>query len=665
MNFLFHALENERIRLAGDFFDEWLEEGRAVILLDGLDEVADPDLRRRVSRLVEAFTGAYADCRYVVTSRIVGYTGAARLGEDYKTTTVRDFTTPDVARFLTNWHRLVAIGQMGPGESAQVYAVEQTRQLLSAIESSERIRELSINPLMLTVIAMVHRDRVKLPDRRAELYSEAVDVLLGKWDEARGIEETPILGEKPFDTGDRRLMLQTVALAMHENQQKEISGGDLRGHLEEMFYRILNDRREAERAVARFLTVIEERTGLLAARGEGVYAFSHLTFQEYLAALAVAAEDDYVPYTLKRVPDRWWREVVLLEAGYLSTQSKERATRLIREIANLKEELEPYHNLELAAECLRDVGSNRVEGELERMVRQRLRGELETPPPKGWLKSVRVRLSRGMSLSDLAERRIAATEALARIGGESYWRPPHGEPEWVRIPAGKFWMGEGHEAHQVYLEEYAIARVSVTNAQHHFFVEATGHAPPSHWDEGRPPKRRESHPVVTVTWHDALVYCQWLSSVTGKSITLPSEAQWEKAARGDQDQRVFPWGDTFEPTRCNSSEIGLGHTTPAGIFSEGESPYGCLDMAGNVWEWTRSLWGESWDKPDFGYPYEPDDGRENLEAGDDVKRVLRGGSFYNNESYARCAYRYGSSPLNWYDYIGFRVVVSPGMASGL
>ena len=101
---------------------------------------------------------------------------------------MRDFTLADVEQFLLNWHQLVAIGQMGPGASADAYAAAQTRQLLDAIQANERIRELAINPLMLTVIAMVHRDRVKLPDRRAELYAEAVDVLLGKWDEARGVQ---------------------------------------------------------------------------------------------------------------------------------------------------------------------------------------------------------------------------------------------------------------------------------------------------------------------------------------------------------------------------------------------------------------------------------------------------------------------------------------------
>lgn len=336
LDFLFRSLGNERIELPADFFDQWLKTGQAVILLDGLDEVADPDLRRRVSRLVEDFTRAYPNCRTVVTSRIVGYTGAARLGEDYVTTTVRDFTLSDVESFLTNWHRLVAIGQMGPGESAEAFAAGQTRQLLQAIRSNERIRELAINPLMLTVIAMVHRDRVKLPDRRAELYAEAVDVLLGKWEEAKGLQEIPILDGKPFDTGDRRLMLQSVALAMHEKQQKEIADDDLRRLLGDMFHDILGDWRQTGRAVAHFLDVMQERTGLLAARGEGVYAFSHLTFQEYLAAVAIAARDDYVEYTLACVPDPWWREVILLQTGYLSLQSKARTTRLIQAIADLK-----------------------------------------------------------------------------------------------------------------------------------------------------------------------------------------------------------------------------------------------------------------------------------------------------------------------------------------
>jgi formylglycine-generating enzyme required for sulfatase activity len=501
------------------------------------------------------------------------------------------------------------------------------------------------------VIALVHRDRVKLPDRRAELYDEAVNVLLGKWDEARGVQEIAILADRPFDAGDRRLMLQAVALWMQEHAQKEIEAEDLRRLLGARFHDILGDGREASRAVDRFLRVIQERTGLLGEHGVDVYRFSHLTFQEYLAALAVAGRDDYVAYTLDHVGDPWWREVILLEAGHLSTQSRERTTRLIQAIAEYEEEPEPYHNLVLAAACLRDVGEGRVKGDLLGQVQRELRQDLETLPPEGWVDSVRLFVQRRMTSEALVRRRIAAARALAQIGGSEYWRSPYGEPEWVEIPAGEFWMGEGEDAHRVNLDTFWMARVPITNAQYRFFVQAADYEPPKHWGEGRPPKGKESHPVVNVSWDDAVAYCSWLSEVTGRSVTLPSEAEWEKAARGSKDRRAYPWGDAFDATRCNSLALGLGDTTPVGIFVDGASPYGVLDMAGNVWEWTRSLYKA--------YPYDSGDGRENMDAGDDVRRVLRGGAFDYDSRGVRCAARVEDDPNSRYWNSGVRVVVSP------
>ena len=666
LEFLFTSLENERIKLPADFFDTYLNSGEAVILLDGLDEVADEDLRRQVSRLVEAFTDAYPTCRFVVTSRIKSYTGAARLGGDYATTTVRDFVLADVENFLSTWHRLIAVGQMGTGQSALDFAADQTAQLMAAIRENVRIRELAINPLMLTVIALVHRDRVKLPDRRAELYAEAVDVLLGKRDEARGIKALPILGKQAFDTGDKRLLLQSIALAIHEKERKDIDAEDLRRLLAEHFAEMLPEKRGVRRAVERFLQNIAERAGILIARAEGVYAFSHLTFQEYLAASAIAARDDYLSYTLERSADAWWREVILLEAGYLSMQSKERTTNLIKAIIEQQEEPEPYHNLVLGAESLRDVGENRVSGNLGSSLRTQLQAELETPVPDGWMGKVRTRLTRGMTAEQLTARRVSAANALAHVGGNQYWSSPYGEPEWVDIPAGEFWMGSETDqsfsdekpVHKIHLPAFQISRVPITNAQYAFFIEATEYEAPRHFEDGRAPKGKESHPVINVNWHDALAYCKWMSEVSGKNITLPSEAEWEKAARGSQDKREYPWGDDFELTRCNTSELGLGTTTPVGIFQEGASPYGVLDLSGNVWEWTRSLWGKDRMDADFSYPYDVDDGRENLEASDEVARVLRGGSWDLNNWLARCAYRFNYFPDDRNYFIGFRLVVS-------
>jgi formylglycine-generating enzyme required for sulfatase activity len=241
------------------------------------------------------------------------------------------------------------------------------------------------------------------------------------------------------------------------------------------------------------------------------------------------------------------------------------------------------------------------------------------------------------------------------------------EPETVLIPAGEFLMGSNprkHKAardneqpqHALYLPDYYIARTPVTNAQYLAFVQATGYEQPGHWKGGKPPAGKGDHPVVNVSWHDAVAYCNWLSEITGRDYRLPSEAEWEKAARGT-DGRIYPWGNKWDARRCNSKEGGKKVTMPVGAYPQGASPYGLLDMAGNVREWTRSLWGESILKPGFGYPYDPRDGREDLEAGG--FRVLRGGAFVDAAVNVRCAHRDWFNPDSRLRYLGFRVVASP------
>jgi formylglycine-generating enzyme required for sulfatase activity len=248
---------------------------------------------------------------------------------------------------------------------------------------------------------------------------------------------------------------------------------------------------------------------------------------------------------------------------------------------------------------------------------------------------------------------------------------PSFEPTLVRIPAGEFLMGSDprrdpdawkneQPQHRVYLPDYYISRAPITNLQYYAFTSDTGHRAPSHWQDDEPWEKLD-HPVVRVSWKDAVAYCRWLARLTGKPYQLPTEAQWEKAARGT-DGRIYPWGDQV-PTRrlCNFGySYNEGGTTPVGRYSpQGDSPYGCVDMAGNVWEWTRSLWGSDWSEPEFGYPYDPRDGRENLEAGDDALRVLRGGAFLNDSRYVRCAYRFRNLPYSDDGNRGFRVVVPP------
>ena len=163
--------------------------------------------------------------------------------------------------------------------------------------------------------------------------------------------------------------------------------------------------------------------------------------------------------------------------------------------------------------------------------------------------------------------------------------------------------------------------------------------------------------MVYVSWYDAVAYCNWLAEVTGKPYNLPSEVEWEKGARGS-DGHIWPWGDQWDAGRCNSIESGPDDSTPVGAYPTGASPYGLLDMAGNVWEWTRSLWGEDFDNPSFKYPYDLADGREDSGASGGVRRVLRGGAFTRSRGYVRCAYRGRSYPHPRHKNYGLRVMLA-------
>ena len=258
-------------------------------------------------------------------------------------------------------------------------------------------------------------------------------------------------------------------------------------------------------------------------------------------------------------------------------------------------------------------------------------------------------------------------------------------PSLVQVPAGAFLMGSGNDdpmagdsekpQHQCTIPyAYQIGRFPVTNAEYARFVEAKGYENKSFWTDAgwkwkgdrMQPERygREfdlpDHPVVGVSWYEAVAYCNWLTQSLRASeelaadqvIHLPSEAEWEKAARGEHG-RKWPWGNEFDPTKANTQESGLGHTSSVGQYSPaGDSPYGCVDMAGNVWEWCSAKWVETYKDYD-----ESAKDHESLDG--DAPRVLRGGSWNDNRNGVRGAFRDGGDPDGRNFYLGFRVVVRP------
>jgi formylglycine-generating enzyme required for sulfatase activity len=263
-----------------------------------------------------------------------------------------------------------------------------------------------------------------------------------------------------------------------------------------------------------------------------------------------------------------------------------------------------------------------------------------------------------------------------RFNASAWQLPDDDRLGFAEVPAGTFTMGsdKGKDrnaldnelpSNKVALGAFFIGRYEVTVAQYKACAGDGGCRP----GDPNALKGRDDLPVRYISWHEALAYCTWLekklTSWSGPAtpvtdalsghrggrwrVTLPSEAEWERSARGD-DGRIYPWGDGIDQAKANYTEANFDDPTPVGAFAPGASPFGVQDLSGNVSEWTRTQF-----RP---YPYRSDDGRDQPDAPDTVPRVVRGGSFQNVETNVRATSRFRDVPNGRSDFIGFRVAVS-------
>ncbi|MCX7109591.1 MAG: SUMF1/EgtB/PvdO family nonheme iron enzyme [Proteobacteria bacterium] len=695
-SFIKDRLDTQNLSAAIEPIHQNLEDGKALVMFDGLDEIPTREQRRFVRDAVTAFSQQrYPKNRYLLTCRILSYLEPKDPNEEdlriagFPVFTLAPFDDGKIDRFIAAWyHELTETGTVNAEERDGL-----TQRLQEAVRRPD-LHGMAGNPLLLTVMALVHTHKGRLPDARAVLYEDTVDLLLSRWDEQKQAGKTgrPGLTELLAQAGRAEIDLKRVLwrLAFNAHEQGKTSDGSVADIPEASLQKALaNLNKDAEGKpdlnwARDLLDIMKLRAGLLIERLPGVFTFPHRTFQEFLAGVYLTSEGDFARNAAALADDAArWREVILLAVGYLLHRQGDTSRPLA-----LAGELCPEHRQDqerawrrawLAGDVLAELGSRTADSQLGLDLHNRVSRRLLELVTQAKLP---------------AKERGFVGDVLARLGDPRPEVTGIDAMQFCYVPPGAFLLGSDGHDRLAYINEkpqrecsipygYWLARFPVTVGQFRLFVEQTKTEP------GDPDclNGLANHPVSLVSWNEAIDFCRWL---TGRwqsqgylpdnwAVTLPSEAEWEKAARGgleipvkpliqslplknepltlqanEPPSRIYPWGvSEADPERMNFKGTDIPRTNAVGAFPGGATPYGAEEMSGNVWEWTRSIYE--------GYPYpEPGEKRqqqEDLKAG--VRRVLRGGAFHHSLSKVRCASRHYAGPVNRSGNFGFRIVVSP------
>jgi formylglycine-generating enzyme required for sulfatase activity len=564
-------------------------DGNVLLLLDGLDEAGDEQRRAYLAQVIDNLARRYDKQRYVVASRTAGYGGLVYL-PDFLERHLSPLDEQEAQALLRKWFDAVYARLHAIGRRRQDAAADQVAQLWEVIERNDRLRDMATNPLLLTVMALLQFNSVRLPDQRAKLYEKLIELLLDLWRRQNVASDTLVTSVAQLASEQRRLEALALAMQQQPQQVREVTLRQAQEWLSPLYVeRLKIDREEADRRVHDLLRRLAVDSGIIQQREER-YAFSHYTFQEYLAARALDSLDnrdgapDSVTFLLERSGDARWRETLLLAAGYWSNGQQIRKTeRLLRGLLDRRDP----ENLLLAAAALADVGTVEDLADLRDEATARLRALAALT--EDW---------RSAAHPDPELRNRAAT-MLDRLDadhdrpGLDLTKPDY----WAnRIEPGTFSMGDTNGQYDnekpqfdyTIRRPYALARFPVTNRQYLLFVEALvgrgtpeavaaanrlkdlmkqhGETPetyngfrPRFWPGARYRAGEGNHPVVGVTWYAATAFAWWVNEwlraigalASGEEVRLPTEAEWERAAAypptlpGSDPRtgrREYPWG---------------------------------------------------------------------------------------------------------------------------
>ncbi len=337
-----------------DFLQGQLQQGNVFFLFDGLDEIPDAALRIKVVSQIELFTQSHLANRFIVTSRIVGYKEAPLSASEYQVYTLADFTEEQVKTFTQRWCPAYERWVNGFTESQHLEdaATKEAEKLFDATQSKPAVKRLAVNPLLLTILALIQRQGIELPSHRIELYRLCTETLIDTWVKAKG-------QSIQFSKNELIRILRPLAFWMHEHAavgaipQEEIH----QQIVDQLVQRTLNEY-EANRQAEQFLQIVRGKTGILVERGKERYGFLHLTFEEYFTARAVVLRNDRETFIKRHLHNPRWREVILLTVGTVGIidNDEEKVTELVRAIVNANSPYEwaLHRDLLFAGHCLAD-----------------------------------------------------------------------------------------------------------------------------------------------------------------------------------------------------------------------------------------------------------------------------------------------------------------------
>ena len=660
----------------------------ALLILDGLDETpAAAASRERLKRAIGDLVRAYPECRVLVTSRPYAYAEGSpwRLkGLGFEEAHLAPLSPAQARAFIAGWYaQLADRGQVDP-ERAETRSADLWRQ----ISSTTYLQPLAELPLMLTMMTDLHASAGgRLRGGRAGIYERSVELLLDRWNEVRDVPEGGTVSEQlGMSVDEIRRALERLAFEVH--RERGSAAGDRPAEITDAeLWKALDRERAREKVVdeRRVMDYLHQRSGILMGESPSLYRFPHRSYQEYLAAGHLIRTD--FPGLLRdsvAEDPALWREVVQLAAGKVAPETPFMLWTLLETLVPEAPPATPeaddpgFARALYAALALQETGGWRRTDAGEAKKLERIRTWLERCVESGAL-APPDRAAAGRVLGLLGDRRRGVGVSEAGVP----------DIDWVEVPAGRLLMGSSDDDEQAYddekpqhsveLKAFSISRYPVTNAQYAAFVDDGGYCEerPDCWteegwtwkgeregpdDDLEPDFLLPNHPRVNVTWHEAFAFCRWLGTKLGQTVRLPTEAEWEKAARGS-DARIYPWGNNFDAAKCNVAETGIGRPSAVGMFPSGASPCGAMDMSGNVWEWTLSAWATDYKARAEGVPASATGSEVETAESAGGGRVIRGGCYWYDAGVARCACRVRSEPRWAGQYRGFRVLLPAAPSS--